>query len=246
MALREEFEAAGNWLFRRRSYLPVLLLPILFADIAGVRYPAAGQAPGPAWEGLCLLVSILGLGVRVVTVGFAPAGTSGRNTGRQVAAVLNTTGMYSVVRHPLYVGNYLLWLGVAALPGLPWSPLVVTLVFWLYYERIMFAEEEFLRRSFGAAYAQWADVTPAIIPRLSRWRPPAVPFSVRTVLRREYPGWWALVASFTVVHFAGDLVRTGRPGLAPGWGAAFVGTTIVCSALRLLKRRTRLLHVEGR
>lgn len=246
MALREEFEAAGNWLFRRRSYLPVLLFPILLADIAGVRYPAAGRAPGPVWEGLCLLVSILGLGVRVATVGFAPAGTSGRNTSRQVAATLNTTGMYSVVRHPLYVGNYLLWLGVATLPGLPWSPLVVTLVFWLYYERIMFAEEEFLRRDFGAAYTQWADRTPAIIPRPSRWRPPAFPFSWRTVLRREYPGWWALVASFTAVLFAGDFVRTGRPALAPGWGAAFVGTTLVCSALRLVKRRTRLLHVDGR
>jgi len=246
MALREEFEAAGNWLFRRRSYLPVLLFPILLADIAGVRYPASGQAPGPVWEGLCLLVSILGVGVRVATVGFAPAGTSGRNTGQQRAATLNTTGMYSVVRHPLYVGNYLLWLGVAALPGLPWSPVVVTLVFWLYYERIMFAEEEFLRRSFGAAYTQWADVTPAIIPRVSRWRPPDFPFSLRTVLRREYPGWWALVASFTVLHVAGAVVRTGRPTLTPGWGAAFAATTVVCYALRLLKRRTRLLHVEGR
>jgi len=246
MALREEFEAAGNWLFRRRSYLPVLLFPILLTDIARLRYPSGGQAPGPLWQGLCLLVSILGLGVRAATVGFAPGGTSGRNTGRQVASSLNTTGMYSVARHPLYLGNYLMWLGVAAVPGVPWSPLVVTLVFWLYYERIMFAEEEFLRRTFGVAYVEWAQRTPAIVPRLSPWEPPALTFSARTVLRREYPGWWALVASFTALQFAGDLVRTGRPALSPAWAAAFVATTVVCYALRLAKRRTRLLHVEGR
>jgi protein-S-isoprenylcysteine O-methyltransferase Ste14 len=246
MALREELEAAGSWLFRRRGYLPVFLFPVVVADLAGVRYPARGGAPGAWWDAACLLVSALGLGIRVATVGFAPGGTSGRNTGRQVAAVLNTTGLYSLTRHPLYLGNYLMWLGVAALPGVPWSPLVATLAFWLYYERIMYAEEEFLRRTFGAAYTDWADRTPAIVPRLSGWEPPALPFSLRTVLRREYPGWFALVASFTALHLAGSVVTTGRLALDPGWTAAFVATTVVCYALRTVKHRTRLLHVDGR
>ena len=32
--------------------------------------------------------------------------TSGRNTHDQVADSLNTSGIYSIVRHPLYVGNF--------------------------------------------------------------------------------------------------------------------------------------------
>ena len=33
MALRDELEKHGEWLFRRRSYLPLLILPILFVAL---------------------------------------------------------------------------------------------------------------------------------------------------------------------------------------------------------------------
>lgn len=245
MALREEFEHAGNWLFQRRSYLPLLLLPIPLAGTLDCRYPACGRLD-PGWQIACLVLSLLGLGIRFATVAFVPRDTSGRTTGGQEAASLNTTGLYSVVRHPLYLGNYFMWLGVAALPRVWWSPVLATLAFWLYYERIMFAEEEFLRRKFDTAYTSWAAKTPAFIPRLALWEAPASGFSVRTVLRREYPGLFALVASFTVLDLAGDYADTGRLALDPVWGVAFAATTVLCGVLRTLKHRTRFLHVEGR
>jgi protein-S-isoprenylcysteine O-methyltransferase Ste14 len=239
MALREDFEAAGNWLFRRRGFVPLLLLPGLVAALGGFRYPASSHRLGLLWEGLCLAVSLLGLGVRVATVGFAPPGTSGRNRHEQVADSLNTTGMYSVVRHPLYLGNYLMWLGLATLPRVWWSPVLITLAFCLYYERIMFAEEEFLRRKFGATFVRWAARTPAMIPRRLQWQPPTRAFSVRTVLQREYSGLFALVSSFTVLELAGDFAYTGELTLDPVWGAAFVATALLCSVLRGLRHRHR-------
>ncbi|MGB8874133.1 MAG: hypothetical protein WCC75_12145, partial [Desulfobaccales bacterium] len=45
--------------------------------------------------------------------GLPPRGTSGRNTQGQVAETLNTTGIYSLVRNPLYLGNFLIWLGLS-------------------------------------------------------------------------------------------------------------------------------------
>lgn len=64
------------------------------------------------WAWSCIAVSLFGLLIRAVTIGFTPKGTSGRNTKEgQVAEVLNTKGIYSVVRHPLYLGNYFMWLG---------------------------------------------------------------------------------------------------------------------------------------
>ena len=38
-------------------------------------------------------------------------------------------------------------------------PLLYMLIFTLYYERIIFAEEMFLRREFGQAYLDWAATT---------------------------------------------------------------------------------------
>ena len=150
MGMREEFEAAGNWLFRRRGYLPLLLFPLLLLAASGDTAQAGGSGLGAVWEAFCVAVALGGLALRIATVGFVPKDTSQRNTGRPQAETLNTTGLYSVVRHPLYVGNYLMWLGVALFTRAWWAPVIVSLVFWLYYERIMFAEEEFLR-SFSLA-----------------------------------------------------------------------------------------------
>jgi len=246
MALREEFEATGNWLFRRRGYLPLLLFPLLLVAARGSTYPAGDHGLDLAWEGVCLFLALIGLTLRVATVGFVPRDTSGRNTGGQQAGSLNTSGFYSVVRHPLYLGNYLMWLGVALFARSWWAAVIVSLVFWLYYERIMFAEEEFLRRKFGPLYTSWAAITPAFLPRLALWRPAGVRFCLLTVLRREHSSLLALVGSLTVLEVASDYAYTGRLIVDPVWGTALGVTLVFCLAVRAVKHWTRLLHVEGR
>jgi protein-S-isoprenylcysteine O-methyltransferase Ste14 len=246
MGMREEFEAAGNWLFRRRGSLPLLLFPLLLFAAAGAGAPAGATRLGVIWEACCVALALGGLALRVGTVGFVPKDTSQRNTGRPQAEALNTTGLYSVVRHPLYVGNYLMWLGVALFSRAWWAPVIVSLVFWLYYERIMFAEEEFLRRRFGQDYTAWAATTPAFLPRLRSWHPPATRFCLLTVLRREHSSLLALIASLTALQAATEHAATGRLALDPVWGTALATTLALCLGVRTLKHRTRLLHVEGR
>ena len=121
MGMREELEAAGNWLFRRRGHLPLLLFPVLLI--------AAGNPGrttlGVGWEPLCVALALGGLAWRAVTVGYVPKDTSQRNSARPQAEALNTTGLYSVVRHPLYFGNYLMWFGVALFSRAWWAPVIV-------------------------------------------------------------------------------------------------------------------------
>ncbi|MBW6498500.1 MAG: DUF1295 domain-containing protein [Bacteroidales bacterium] len=64
---------------------------------------------------ICLFFCLLGFGIRIYIVGHTPKNTSGRNTSGQLADELNTTGVYSVVRHPLYLGNFFMWLGMAVI-----------------------------------------------------------------------------------------------------------------------------------
>ena len=247
MGLREEFEATGNWLFRRRGYLPLLLFPLLLIAARGSTYPVGDHGLDLAWEGVCLLLALIGLALRIGTVGFVPRDTSGRNTGGQLAGSLNTSGLYSVVRHPLYLGNYLMWLGVALFPRSWWAPVIVSLVFWLYYERIMFAEEEFLRRKFGPLlHLVGRRSRRHFFPRLTLWRRPGTRFSLLTVLRREHSSLLALMASLTALEAASDYAHTGRLIVDPLWGTALAVTLVLCLAVRAVKHRTRLLHVEGR
>ncbi|MGQ0561736.1 MAG: methyltransferase, partial [Gemmatimonadota bacterium] len=154
-------------------------------------------------------IGLLGVLIRSLTVGYAALGTSGRVTCKQEAAELNTTGLYSIVRHPLYLGNYLMWLSATLLTRTIWVPLVISLFFWIYYERIMAAEEAFLREKFGARFERWAVRTPAFIPRFRPWLAPARPFALRRVLRRERSSVLGLIVTFAVFDF---LVGSGARG----------------------------------
>ena len=108
--------------------------------------------------------------------------------------------MYSVVRHPLYLGNYFMWIGIVVFTYNPYFIAVVSLLYWIYYERIMYAEERFLERKFGEEYVGWARGLPAFFPSLKLYKPSIIPFSIKTVLRREYSGVLATVIGFVFVE----------------------------------------------
>ncbi len=173
MALQEEMEKQGNFLFKYRGYLPLIIVAIGLAvfiepylnviDIFALKYSTI--------QFIGLFISLIGLFIRAYAVGHTPANTSGRNTKEQLADELNTTGIYSTVRHPLYLGNFFMWLGAAILINNGWFVVAFILLYWIYYERIMFAEEQFLRRKFGSAYTDWADKTPAFIPNFGKYIP---------------------------------------------------------------------------
>jgi protein-S-isoprenylcysteine O-methyltransferase Ste14 len=244
--LTEEFRKTGNWLFRWRSYLPVALLVIAIPAVQDSASRASAPPWFTAWDLLALLVAFLGLGVRILTVGHVPAGTSGRNTLGQVATSLNVTGMYSVVRHPLYLGNFLMWFGVSLAPRCWWFTVITVLVFWLYYERIMFAEEGFLEEHFGEDYRTWAAGTPAFIPKFQKWVKPDLPFSLRSAIAREYSSLFAIIAVFTFFQAMRGWFARGVPAPDPYTAALFAIGMIIYVTVRVLKKNTRLLRAEGR
>lgn len=240
MALQEEMGQQGRWLFRRRGHLPLLLLIVVALGLAHFRMPLS-HAWDQAWEILCLAIALSGLALRAAVVGSVPKGTSGRSTTTIAASSLNTRGIYSIVRNPLYLGNALMWLGVSLLLRQWWASLIFLLVFWLYYERIIFAEEEFLRKEFGDEFLRWAAKTPAFLPRFCNWEPSGRPFSVRRVLRREYSPLFSVISAFTAMELLCDWAATGRPRFDSLWLAIFLGGGAVCLVLRTLKKKTRLL-----
>lgn len=253
MALIEEWGRSGNWLFRWRSFLPIALL---FSAVPLVLWGAIDVAPGGlGWSLVCLAVALSGQWVRALCVGFTPRGTSGRNTKEgQVAESLNSKGMYAHCRHPLYLGNFLMWMGIVMYMGSAWFALVFTLVFWLYYERIMFVEEQFLRGKFGANYLEWSAKVPAFLPRITRWTSPGVPFSVRNVVKREYNGFVALFICFAWVDAIHALrsasmnfdAYTAAPFTQALWPTAAAAALPLFLVLRTIKKRTNWLDVAGR
>lgn len=245
MALKDELVGSGTYLFRWRSYLPLLFMPILILALKDFNYPGDSELLDHLWEVVCMTVAAIGLSLRVLTVGYVPARTSGRNTKQQHAEILNTTGVYSIVRHPLYLGNFLIWLGVTLFVHTWWLTLIGILTFCVYYERIMFAEEEFLSRRFGVEFEEWAARTPAFVPAFRNWRTPTLPFSWKAVLARENSTWFGTVVTFFFLELTGDVFAGKMPHLDLGWMVVVSAGTVLYIVLRWMKKRN-LLFVKGR
>lgn len=208
MALKYEFEDQGNWLFRYRSFIPIGLLGTALIVLIVENQQDAVPKNCSIWIELSfLIVSLFGLGIRIYTVGHSAKRTSGRNTQEgQVADSLNTSGAYSIVRHPLYLGNFFMWLGPALLTSNLWFIISFVLFYCIYYERIMFAEEQFLERKFGAQYTEWASRVPAFIPNIKRFKQSHLNFSLRKVLKKEKNGLFAIFLVFTFFDIVGEIV----------------------------------------
>ncbi len=246
MALIHSFEKSGNTLFRYRGQIPVILFLLA---VPVIYYTGDSWLSHPARLAITIFsvfISFLGFLVRSIAIATTPKGTSGRNRDEQVAESLNTTGIYSVVRHPLYLGNYLMWIGIVIYTYNFWFVLVVSLLYWLYYERIMFAEERFLERKFGDSYMDWANATPSFVPAFRGYRKNIVPFSTKSILRREYSGVLATVIGFTFIddlrrYFNGETFEWETV-----WHVALVVTIVLAIILRSLKHYTSLLKESDR
>jgi protein-S-isoprenylcysteine O-methyltransferase Ste14 len=251
MTLIRQLEQQGNWLFRYRGQLPLVLF-LLVIPVMAFKSAPSQLSNAAAWTVAAIVLSVSGAVVRAYTIGTTPRGTSGRNTKTQVAETLNTSGIYSTVRHPLYLGNYLMWIGIVVYTYDTSFILLVSLLYWIYYERIMMAEEAFLRGKFGAAYEAWSNHVPAFIPAFSSFKSPSETFSLKSVFRREYSGWLATVTGFAYVAWLRQLrydefsILKATDAWWMQWKAILLASVAVTLLLRSLKHYTGLLKEENR
>jgi protein-S-isoprenylcysteine O-methyltransferase Ste14 len=155
-----EQSTAARWgavLFRNRGWLPVLFLvvPLL----------APGRLSAHRWV---IGGVIIAIGEAIRLAGVAAAGTVTRRRSRNVQRLV-TYGIFSWVRNPLYVGNFLVWMGFAVISGVLWFIPVAAVIFAIEYTLIVRYEEGVLETIFGQEYLAYKQRTPRWFPR-----PPSV------------------------------------------------------------------------
>lgn len=83
---------------------------------------------------------------------------------------LATTGAYSLVRHPLYLGNFAILIGFTIACANWMVALLVVFFFWFYYPAAIKYEDTKLERIFADEWRQWSEKTPAMFPARLAWK----------------------------------------------------------------------------
>ncbi len=237
----------GLFLFRHRGSFVVFLLPAAALAVLERRSAGLPADPGLGWLIVCLAVSLVGMAVRAAAVGSAPPGASTRSLRAPSASLLNTSGMYSLSRHPIYLGNLFVLLGFALAVRSWWFVLTAALVYWLLYERVIAAEERFLGERFGITHRRWAERTPTFWPRPHQWRPPQTRFSWRTVVLREYNSPLLIAAIFLFLRWVDQVIV--RDLGAGAWlrqdlalAASVIAFAVAVPVMRQVRKRGRSGH----
>ena len=141
-----------------RSYtpIPLLLFVIYFAQ--------------PTDQSLAIgfFLMVAGELIRIWGVGYAGYLTRTRNVG---ADALVTAGPFARVRNPLYVGNFILSLGVCVAFNtyMPAMVFVYCFFFFFQYYFIVKLEETALETKFGEAYVRYKARVPRFVPGFSTY-----------------------------------------------------------------------------
>lgn len=80
---------------------------------------------------------------------------------------LVTTGVYAYIRHPQYIGMWLITVGLL----IQW-PTLITLIMWpilmFAYYKLSMSEEEVLKKTFGEEFERYKRNVPAFFPKFSK------------------------------------------------------------------------------
>ena len=156
--------AIGNFFFRYRNWLFIFLYLLLFVPSPGLFTEYAFGANYYLWPIVIgLLITITGQAIRGATIGLAYIIRGGKD-GHVYAEELVTTGIFNHCRNPLYVGNILMLFGVGVLSNSLLYVLVIMPLFFVIYQAIVLAEENFLRSKFGQTFDNYC-------ARVNRWIP---------------------------------------------------------------------------
>lgn len=201
---QNETDRLGYYLFYFRG--AYIYLTIAAATVISLMTrdpgPFIDEAADRAWIWAAIGVACAGALIRIITSGFAALGASGRVKSAPEAAELNTTGPYSLVRNPLYVGRIVNYTGLAMLSGSVAFSVIVLALSILIYIRISAYEANFLRTKFGEQFEKWAAETPLLMPRLKGWVKPKYAFWWKRMIWREQHKLFQLASGIFLAWFA--------------------------------------------
>lgn len=227
----------GNFFFRTRNYLFPVFYVFLFMPFVRITEDYTSVFF------IGFTIAVVGQLVRMLTISLVYIVRGGRNR-RIYAEGLVTDGLFTHCRNPMYVGNILLIIGISILSNSLLALLFMIPLFIFIYQAIVYAEEAYLRNTYGEGYHTYCS-------KVNRWIPDLKcigktfqenDFDLKKVVFKEYNTsyLWILGANLLLAHntywFEDEATLRNE---APNFIAAIAILTLLYFTIRFLKKRER-------
>lgn len=228
----------GNFFFRYRNGLFPLVFVLLFLNSRKL-FPSQTVAVAVG-----LAVAFAGQFLRAITIGLAYIVRGGKH--RHVyAEQLVQEGVFAHCRNPLYVGNFLVILGLGIVSNSLYFMLLGIPFFLFAYAAIIAAEENFLRQKFGVEFDTYCRRVGRLFPDFSgfgrTWQ--GAEFKWRRLIVKEYGSTyaWMAAACALMIKARWMQIHTLSDPQMQMLGGVFALLTAAYLAARYLKKSRRLI-----
>ena len=117
---------------------------------------------------------------------------------------LSKTGPFSMVRNPLYVGSFIMGLGVAIMSGSRFLVVLFILFFFSVYSALVKMEEKYLLGRYGEDFLAYCRQVPRFFPDLRNFPPVPAMYDLKRMLykHKEWQAWLGLFGVIAYLLFA--------------------------------------------
>ncbi len=236
--------ASGNFFFRFRNGL----FPVVFLLLFLFTRPAlflGSESIDRLWVLLGILVALSGQAFRLAVIGYAYIKRGGKD-GKVYADDLVIRGFYAHTRNPMYVGNFLITVGLGFVYGSPWIYWAVIPFFAFVYLSIVTAEENYLRKKFGSQYETYEKNVNRFIPDFRGLAKTLKGFEYdwRRALRKDYGTIFGTLVGIVVINVWKLIYVFGfesRQGEIVIWAVCLIPVILFYAVVRYLKLTKRLV-----
>lgn len=159
MIYRNKFISAGRFLCRKRKMIPLVFSVLLLCYVFFASPYILSKANIFDW----------GFAGVFISLGFVVRWLAEDRPSNHLESIMSAGGIYSVIRFPFYLSDFLLMLGVVVAVGSLFLTIIFILVSVLVSERMIIFEESISYNRRGDEYAKWYRSTNAIIPVIWNW-----------------------------------------------------------------------------
>lgn len=198
------------------------------------------------YEIFAIFISLIGFGLRIFTLGYHHQHPilKGKSPSSFWSAESHTTGIYSTMKYPLYVANFLIFFGPVLWTGNYWFILFFFVAYWIFYSEIIEIKEHIFKKKHGETYKNWVKNTPNFIPDFSKFKESEFLFSWKLILIKEIKMLFFLLMIYSIYNLIAKYVGNSIVELNYYLFSLCLFFGISMLIVKLLKWKTDFLEIK--